>query len=120
MSQLQEIVINSCYGHFGLSRKAFLRLRELGSITALAEPDYGEPWPDDKRSIREKYLGDQFCVNIPRDDVLLVKVVKEFGSDACGMDAGLCVVTVSAPYSIVEDDGLETVQPMKKKNATSL
>ncbi len=110
MSQLQEIVINRCHGHFGLSRKAFLRLRELGNTTALAEPDYGEPWPEDSRSIREKYLGDQFCVNIPRNDALLVRVVKELGYNACGMDADLCVVKVIDPYKIIRDDGLESIK----------
>ena len=41
---MQEIVINRCYGGFSLSRKAFLRLRELGQKDALGEPDWGEPW----------------------------------------------------------------------------
>ncbi len=108
--ELHEIVINRCYGYFGLSRQAFLRLRELGNTVALAEPDYGEPWPDDPRSTREKYLGDQFCVNIPRDDALLIHVVRELGSNAGGMDADLSVVAVRNPYKIVQDDGLESVK----------
>jgi hypothetical protein len=40
----QKIVINTRIGGFSLTRAAFLRLRELGCIEALDEPDYGEPW----------------------------------------------------------------------------
>ena len=114
MSQVKEIVINQCHGHFGLSRVAFRRLRDLGSTTAINEADYGEPWPDDKRSIREKILGDQFCVNISREDPLLIQVIKELGPVSYGMDAKLKIVKVTEPYEIFEDDGFEAVIQMRR------
>lgn len=110
MSELEKVVLNRCHGHFGLSRAAFLRLRDLGNSTALKETDYGEVWPDDPRSVRQRYLGDQFCVNIPRNDPQLIQVVLEMGQAANGMDAQLQVVEVTTPYVIDEDDGKETIQ----------
>lgn len=107
MSELEKVVLNQCHGHFGLSRAAFLRLRDLGNSTALNEPDYGEVWPDDPRSIRERYLGDQFCVSIPRNDPQLIQVIMEMGQTANGMDADLQIVEVTTPYVIEEDDGKE-------------
>lgn len=51
-----KIVINKCYGGFGLSREAFHRLRALGNEHALAEVDIGEPWDKDKpHDVRESY-----------------------------------------------------------------
>lgn len=69
----QRIVINTCYGVFGLSRAAFLRLRELGEATALKEPDIGERFPLAQRgSVREDYQN-LFCYDIPRDAPCLFK-----------------------------------------------
>lgn len=108
---MTELVINTCPGHFGLSRLAFLRLRELGNEFALSEPDYGEPWPDSPKTVREKYLGDQFCVDIERTDPDLIFVIRELGADANGMDAKLKIVMAPHDdYTIHEDDGKETVE----------
>ena len=46
MMIMTKIVVNYRYGGFGVSRKAFLRLRELGSTHALEDADYGEYWKD--------------------------------------------------------------------------
>jgi hypothetical protein len=43
---MTKVLICDTHGGFGLSRRAFHRLRELGNEEALAEPDYGERWPN--------------------------------------------------------------------------
>lgn len=39
-----KVVINTCYGGFGLSRKALHFLREIGNKEALKETDDGVEW----------------------------------------------------------------------------
>lgn len=106
----QKIVINECFGGFGLSHEAFLRLRELGCRAALQEPDIGELWPDGSGP-RKSYWGDSFGDDIPRDDPLLVQVVKEMGEEADGFCAQLKVVTIpdGVDWEIDEYDGSETI-----------
>jgi hypothetical protein len=107
---MREIVINVQHGGFSLSRAAWLRLRELGSKEALAEPDVGQPWGDG--SIRSGNPATvSFCSNIPRDCALLVQVVREMGSDAGGLYSSLEIVEIPSDveWQIDEYDGSEWV-----------
>lgn len=106
----QRVVINKCFGGFGLSHEAFLRLRELGQKDALEEPDYGEFWSDNSGPRREQGF-DTFCRDIPRDDPLLLQVVKELGSAAGGRFAALEVVDIpdGVEWAVEEYDGSEWV-----------
>ena len=108
--KIQHVVINRCYGGFSLSRKAFLRLRELKEPTSLAEPDYGELY-DDGSGPRKAYSLDSFCCDVPRDSKLLIKVIKELGKDSFGVCADLKVVKIPAgvKWRIEEYDGLEWI-----------
>jgi hypothetical protein len=82
---MHKVVINSCYGGFGLSDKAIARLKELG--------------------LEFKWEHD-----IPRHHPLLVQVVEEFGEEASGSYAKVEVVEIySKLYKIDEYDGLESV-----------
>jgi len=107
---MQEVVINRCYGGFSVSRKAFLRLRELGQKDALEEPDWGEPW-DDGSEIRKPLLGDtgSFCYDIARNDPLLIQVIKEMSADANGACAKLKIIEIpnGVKWVLEEYDGLE-------------
>lgn len=105
-----KIVINDCFGGFGLSHKAFLWLRELGCKEALAEPDYDEKWCDGSGP-RKNYGSDAFGDSISRNDPLLVRVVKELKKEANGFCANLKIVTVpdGVDWEINEYDGLEKV-----------
>ena len=109
---MQEIVINRCYGGFSLSRKAFLRLRELGQKDALEEPDWGEPWGDGS-GVREPFGGSigSFCRDIARNDPLLTQVVKELDADANGSCAELRIIEIpnGVEWQIEEYDGLEWI-----------
>lgn len=102
-----KIVINNCYGGFGLNRKALHRLRELGEETAIDETDIGEQWADGS-GVRESYL-DSFCSDIPRDSVLLLQVTEEM--DASAKFAQLKVIEIpdGTDWKIEEYDGIEWV-----------
>lgn len=107
---MKEVVINACHGGFALSRKAFLRLRELGQKDALIEPDIGEMWADGSGP-RNDFLGDHFCSGIPRDDPLLIQVVRKLKKEANGQFACLKIVKIpdDVEWEIEEYDGLEWV-----------
>ena len=85
----QYIVINSCYGGFGLSVRALAEYKKMAGIT---DPDF-------------------YDRNIPRDDAYLVKVVRDLGMSANGGHANLKVVEIPAgvEWIVQEYDGLEWV-----------
>jgi len=88
----RKIVINKCYGGFGLSKEAVARLKELGL------EDYSE-------------------YETPRDDPRLVQVVEELGREANGEFAELCIVEIpsNAGWEIEDYDGIEWVAETHRK-----
>lgn len=86
---LQYIVINDCYGGFGLSDQAKDMYKEMAGIT---DPD----WYDR---------------DISRDDPYLVKIVRDLGDAAGGGYAKLKIVEVpgDVEWQIEEYDGVEWV-----------
>jgi hypothetical protein len=86
---IQRIVINDCYGGFGLSEEATERYKELAGITN----------------------GDWSYSDIARDDPYLVQVVRELGHRANGKYSSLKIVEVPAgiEWHITEYDGNEWV-----------
>ena len=89
---VKKIVINTCHGEFGLSHKAFLRLRELGQQDALQEYDTASYWP--AASPKDEPSLNRFGISVPRDDQKLVAVVEELGAGANGHCAHLKVVSI--------------------------
>jgi len=85
--KVTKIVINICYGGFGLSKAAWERYVELGGTA---------DWDGD----------------IDRTDLILVQVVEELGEDANGMCADLVIydLPVGTKYRIDEYDGLEHIE----------
>lgn len=107
-----KIVINNCFGGFGLSTKAMLRLRELGSEKA---KNYavlpGEKYSDGSE---RTYFNDGLDGNYPdidRTDPLLIKVVKELGDEVNSAFSKLKIVNIpdGIEWEIDNYDGLETV-----------
>jgi hypothetical protein len=96
---MRRILINNDFGGFGISYKAFLRLRELGSKEAL------EKDPDNEH-IRKGIFHD-----IPRDDKLLLQVFDEMGQEAAGFCSHLKAVEIplEVEWEIEEYDGSEWV-----------
>ncbi len=106
---MAKIVINTSYGRFCVSHKAFLRLRELEQPDALKETDVGAYWPS-AAAPQEPSLN-QCGELIPRDDQRLVQVVEELGAEANGHCAELKVVTIpdDVHWVIEKKDGREQV-----------
>lgn len=86
---IRRIVINDCYGGFGLSKRAQSEYCRLAGVD-------------------EKDLYDR---DIPRDDPYLVQIVKDLGSAAAGAHAKLKIVQIPADveWLIQEYDGAEWV-----------
>ena len=93
---MNKVVINNCYGGFGLSEKAVQRYQELSGVVLKSwETPCGIAWA---------------TKDIPRHDPALVQVVEELGKCANGKFA--CLGTVEIPgnrYYITEYDGVEEV-----------
>lgn len=102
-----KVVISTCYGGFGLSRKAILRLRELDCQAAKDEVLDGELYKNGK--LCEYFHG--HMRNIDREDPHLVQVVEEMGREADGYYASLKIVEIpdDIKWSIEEYDGMEWV-----------
>lgn len=100
---MQKIVINRCFGGYGISKKAAERLLELGVVVT---DEY------------KKFLtGDDedFCYavehSIERTDLRLIQVIEELGAEADGRHALLDVVEVpdDVEWQIHNYDGRESV-----------
>jgi hypothetical protein len=81
-----KVVVNRCYGGFGLSKEALAWLRERGWKHC--------DWPADA----------------PRHDPLLVACVEAFGDRASGECASLSIEDADSAYKIREHDGFEHVE----------
>jgi len=99
-----EIVINRCYGGFGLSLAATQRAAELGS--EIAKEDLKVFNETGKES---DFYGYGFSDH--RSDPILIKVVRELKSAANGKFSSLSIVDVpdGIDYYIDEYDGIESI-----------
>lgn len=132
-----KVVINKCYGGFGLSHDAVMRYGELKGIKLYPEkhPEYPSLttyWtvPPDSRlaplsnaafyaakledsiEYNRKYAAQTLYDRaIPRDDPALVQVVEELGKKAGGDYSDLRVVEIpdDVSWEIDEYDGMEHV-----------
>lgn len=84
---MSKVVINVCYGEFGLSEEAIDRFLELSGKSLSFD-------------------------TIERDDPILVQVVEELGSNSFDLGTKLKVVEVPAGqlYRIDEYDGFESIE----------
>ena len=105
-----KVVINNCYGGFGLSSEVIAFIFDNMSQEEKYEmrKDYSDEEGFDNWTVK-----DHIACNIkylPRHHRLLVEAVEKFGSEAGGMFAALEVITLSGDtYRIEEYDGWETV-----------
>jgi hypothetical protein len=109
---MKKIVINKCYGGFGLSNQAIERYGELKGLTLIKEQDkFNDYYYRDETNTAEPdtYFHDR---DIERTDPFLVQVVEEMGKDADGGFAELKIVEIPddvAKWVIDEYDGVEWV-----------
>lgn len=136
---MTKIVINKCYGGFGLSHEGIMRYLELkgqavwpepNNRFALSGPTYwlvppgadrakepsGEEWHSmsmEERQAHNKRWSQQVFYDheLARDDPFLVQVVEEMSSKVNGRHADLKVVDVpdDVEWAIEEYDGTEWV-----------
>jgi len=92
---MPSIVINRCYGGFGLSDAAIAEYRKLANVPDSEEFHY---------------------YDLNRDDPLLVQVVKTLGESANGHHAELKIIEVpdDVVWIIEEFDGLERVSEVRR------
>ena len=132
-----KIVINRCFGGYGLSHEAVMRYLDLKGITVYPEQGEGtwKFWtywlvkPEDRLEEKEgadfyamsiedrqaynKQYSDETFVDgdIARNDSVLVQVVEELGDVANGEHAELAIVEIpdDVEWEISEYDGSEHV-----------
>lgn len=134
-----KIVINVCFGGFGLSDAAMHRYAELKGLRLY--PEKGQfglttywtkpkserpiqpagPWPslplDDRKAYNKAYSESTlYDRDIPRNDRALVQVAEELGEKASGRCAKLKIVEIpdDARWEISEYDGTEEVREVSR------
>lgn len=103
-----KVVINRCFGGFGLSDKALLMLKEKGwaveKTSVLLNNEY---WTTDPRQNNDLF----------RSHTDLVEVVEALGDSANGAYSKLKVVEIpdGIEYEIDECDGIEEIHEVHRK-----
>lgn len=107
----RKVVINSCYGGYGLSKEA-VQLYLKYTHMKYTEEDRSDRWSTDQ-------FGKQIVVNgnawddddIPRDDPILIKVIEELGNAANGNFSKLKIIQIPADveWTLEEYDGKEWI-----------
>ncbi len=121
-----KVVINQCYGGFGLSSEALIRLIEANSnfIKRQSIEKYGAEESEFTQKYRDGYSAswmsvykdriiyfyDNFSANA-RTDLALIKIVEELSNAANGYFAKLKIVEIpdDVTFVIEENDGMETI-----------
>ena len=87
-----KIVINNCYGGFGLSDKALDYYNSLAGTNLTS------------------------CYNIERNDLNLIKTIEDFGKEANGRFAKLRIVEIpdNVNWEISEYDGMESIEEVHR------
>lgn len=109
-----KIVINACYGGFGLSNEAIQRYADIKGIkvwpvtTEYGHNVYYTVPPEDQKEDPLSYIDDY---SIPRDDSVLIQIVEEMGEAASGKYGRLKIVEIpdDVKWHIAEYDGNEWV-----------
>lgn len=112
-----KVVINSCYGGFGLSDDAIKLYGELKGLNLISHAgEYSEltglDWYVDE--VKEE---NYFCYrDIERDDPLLVQVVEQLGEAANSQYSALKIVDIpnNVEWQIEEYDGNEWIAEVHK------
>ena len=104
---MREVVINTCYGGFGLSKEAYELYLKLKNITTYP---YTDKWGNTIYWLNKEKTKHFYNQHLERHDPILVSVVKQLGDRANGSCADLEVVTVRGRYRIEEYDGRETIE----------
>jgi hypothetical protein len=98
---MARVVVNKCYGGFGLSKQAVELYAERKGLKV---GDWNDTWGFFEN-------GDFYDREIPRDDSVLVAVVEELGANAGSHYSDLQIVNIpdDVNWTIEEYDGNEWV-----------
>ena len=105
-----KIVINKCYGGFGLSEEAVLLYAKKKGLNLIVERDKG--LKINHYYLNEKKDGNYFSErDIQRNDTILIEVVNELGEKADGFCSELKIVEIpdDVEWIIEEYDGKEWI-----------
>ncbi len=121
---MPKIVVNACFGGFGLSDNAIKRYAEIKGIELVLVPrtQYGkEDWEYHEEHWARADVEDEddryfSYYDISRDDPALVQTVEEMGDAANGGYAELRIADVpdDVEWYIDEYDGIETVREVHR------
>jgi hypothetical protein len=132
-----KIVINSCFGGFGLSEKAMMRYAEIKGITLYPEKQFSittyytvpknqrtpelKDWraasSEERKAYNTAYKQESiYDGDMSRTDPILIQVVEELGKEANGMFANLKVVEIpdGIEYEIDDYDGQESIHEVHR------
>jgi hypothetical protein len=120
VKKTKEVVINTCYGGFGLSDEAIKRLYEKGSKYVESKPNTGGNKYMFEVEFMDVLLSENYsCDDIERrSDSLLIEVVKELGSEkASGRYSKLRIVGIPADVDVEIDeyDGIEEIRECSRR-----
>jgi hypothetical protein len=112
INPMVKVVINRCYGGFGLSDEAVLRYAEIKGINLVRSEKYewfSSWYVDGIEDDNHLFVLDDFLD--ARTDPTLVQVVEELGRRANSNASDLAVVEIpdGVEWHIAEHDGLEHV-----------
>ena len=105
-----KIVINKCYGGFGLSEEAVLLYAKKKGLNLIVQRDKG--LKINHYYLNEKKDGNYFSErDIQRNDPILIEVVNELGEKADGFCSELKIVEIpdDVEWIIEEYDGKEWI-----------
>lgn len=114
---MTKVIINSCFGGFGLSDAAIERYAELKGMNLVKSDDFKNTfdngsWYVDGIQDNDHYFS-SYSLNHSsnRADPFLVQVIEEMGEKANGWASELVIVEVpdDVEWHIAEYDGLEHV-----------
>lgn len=134
---MKEVIINSCYGGFGLSPKAIKRYLELKGKECFVYLNNVKLETDEKieknknRMFLEYYTKDfgeivaydenikefRFSIyDLDREDKDLIRVIKELGVKADGTFSKLKIIEIpeDIEYTIEEYDGIESIEEVHR------
>ncbi len=140
---MMKLVINKCYGGFGLSHEAMMRYAEIKGIalypeknefcdytywkvpkserldTKLGEPDNWRNVTLEQRQEYNRQWSEQtiYDRDIERNDPILIQVVEEMGLKSSGRYAELKVMDIpdDVEWEIEEYDGQEWISEKRRK-----
>jgi hypothetical protein len=109
-----EIVINKCYGGFGLSELAIRTLRQRNVEWANEVVLFGETY--ENGAVKDSNFDSYNPYKLSRDDKDLVQVVKDLGEKAYGEYSKLSIVDIpdDVEWEIDDYDGFESIDEIHR------